>query len=60
MGIENKERRGAWVAQSVKHPTADFSSGLGLRVMSSSPVLGSTGNEAYLTNIISIFLKPKN
>ena len=26
--------RGAWVAQSVKHPTLDFSSGLDLRVAS--------------------------
>ena len=30
---------GAWVAQSVKHPTLDLSSGLDLRVMSSSPIL---------------------
>ena len=33
--------RGAWVAQLVKCPTLDLSSGLDLRVMSSSPVLGS-------------------
>jgi len=32
---------GTWVAQSVKHPTLDLSSGLDLRVMSSSPTLGS-------------------
>ena len=30
------------MAQSVKHPTLDLSVGLELRVMSSSPVLGST------------------
>ena len=29
-----------WVAQSVKHPTLDLSSGLDLRVVSSSPTLG--------------------
>jgi len=29
--------RGTWVAQSVKHPTLDFSSGHDLRVMRSSP-----------------------
>jgi len=29
------------VAQSVKHPTPDVSSGLDLKVMSSSPILGS-------------------
>ena len=28
---------GIWVAQSVKHPTLDLSSGLDLRVVSSSP-----------------------
>lgn len=32
---------GAWVAQLVKRPTLDFSSGLDLKVMSSSPALGS-------------------
>ena len=29
------------MGQSVKHPTLDLSSGLDLRVMSSSPILGS-------------------
>jgi len=33
---------GAWVAQSVKHPTLDFGSGHELRVVSSSPAWGST------------------
>lgn len=32
---------GAWMAESVKCPTLDFSSGLHLRVMSVSPLLGS-------------------
>jgi len=32
---------GAWVAQLVKHLTFDLSSGFDLRVMSSSPMLGS-------------------
>ena len=31
---------GTWVAQSVKHPTLDLSSGLDLSVMGSSPSLG--------------------
>lgn len=31
----------AWVAQSVRHLTLDLNSGLNLRVMNSSPVLGS-------------------
>ena len=30
-----------WVAQSVKHPTPDFDSGHNLRVVKSSPTLGS-------------------
>lgn len=34
--------RGAWVAQSAKHPTLDLSSALDLRVVSWSPALGST------------------
>jgi len=33
--------RDAWVAQSVKHPTLDFSSGHDLRFMISSPMSGS-------------------
>jgi len=33
--------RGAWMAQSVEHPTLDFSSGHDLRVVGLSPVLGS-------------------
>ena len=33
--------QGTWVAQSVKHLTLDLSSGLDLRVLSSSPTLGS-------------------
>ena len=37
--------RGTWLAQSVKPPTLDLSSGLDLRVMSSSPALGSTLGE---------------
>ena len=32
---------GTWVAQLVKHSILNLSSGLDLRVMSSSPVLGS-------------------
>lgn len=40
--------RGPWVAQLVKPLTLDFSSGLDLRVMSSSPMLGSTQRGAYL------------
>ena len=32
---------GTWVVELVEHPTLDFSSGLNLRVLSSSPMLGS-------------------
>ena len=35
-----KSFEGAWVAQLVKHLTHDFSSGLDLRVVRSSPTLG--------------------
>ena len=38
---KKKKRRGAWVAQSVKHPTLDLSSDLNFRVLSSSPILGN-------------------
>ena len=34
--------QGAWVAQLVKRPTLDLSSGLDLRVMSSSSAMGSS------------------
>ena len=37
----NKWLRGVGVAQLVKGPTLDLSSGLDLRVVSSSPALGS-------------------
>ena len=33
--------RSTWVAHLVKHPTPDLSSGLDLRIVSSSPMLGS-------------------
>ena len=36
------DTKGTWVAQWVKHLTLDLSSGLDLRVVSSSPMLGST------------------
>ena len=39
-----------WVAQFVKCPNLDLSSGLDLRVMSSNPTLGYTRHEAYLKN----------
>ena len=31
---------GVWLAQSVKYPTLDFSTGFDLKVVSSSPTLG--------------------
>ena len=40
-GILFIKLRGAWVAQLVEHLTLDFGSGHDLRVMGSSPVLGS-------------------
>lgn len=36
--MEKNEVEGAWVSQSVKHPTLDFSSGHDLRIVRSSPV----------------------
>ena len=41
MKLGIKKERGASVAQSTEHPTLDLSSGLDLRVVSSSPALGS-------------------
>ena len=40
--IKNRKAGVAWVTQSVKHPTFGFGSGHDLRVMRSSPELGST------------------
>ena len=40
--IRKRIFRGAWVAQSVKHPTLDFYLGNDLRALRLSPVLGST------------------
>ena len=37
LGASKEIVRGAWVAQSVKHPTLDFSSGCDLTVVRSSP-----------------------
>ena len=37
--------KGAWVAQSVKHPTLDFSSGHDLTVVRLSPAWGSALRE---------------
>ena len=39
--IKLKTYKGTCVAQLVKHPTLDLSSGLDPRVVSSSPALGS-------------------
>ena len=38
---DTEDIKGAWVAQLVKYLTLDFSSDLGLRVVSSSPTLWS-------------------
>ena len=38
--FKNVKSRGTWVAQSVKHPTLDLSSGLDLKVVSSRLMLG--------------------
>ena len=37
--LKNVKIWGTWVAQLVKRPTLDISSGLDLRIMSSSPIL---------------------
>ena len=39
--IKSKNFKGAWVAQLVKHPTLDFSSGHDLRVLRWSPMSDS-------------------
>ena len=49
------KKRGTWVAQSVKHPTLDFSSGLDLRLVSSSTVSGSTPRLSSRWSILIIF-----
>ena len=41
IGVKKDIMQGAWVAQLVKCPTLDFSSGLDLRVLESSPESGS-------------------
>ena len=41
--VKGSSERGAWVAQWVEHLTPDVGSSLDLRVMSSSPTLGSHG-----------------
>ena len=38
---KKSKRTGTWMAQSVKYPTLDFSSGHDLRVLGLSPTLGS-------------------
>jgi len=47
--FKRKIFEGRWVAQSFKHPTLDFSPGPDLRVMRSSPELGSalSGESAW-------------
>ena len=40
MLIPKGQRRGAWIAQSVEHPTLDFGSGHDLSVVGSSPKWG--------------------
>ena len=47
---KNMSLRGTWVAQSVKRLTLDFSSGLDLRVVSSSSTLGSLLREEPTKN----------
>jgi len=55
MIVKEKEEtniRNAWVAQSVKQPTLDFSSGNDLKVVRLSPMLGSWN----LLRILSLLL----
>ena len=39
--LKSQQVWGAWVVQSVKHPTPDFGSGHDLRVVTWSPTLSS-------------------
>ena len=45
---------GTWVAQSVKHPTLDFSSGHDLMVVRSSPASGSALTTQSLLGVVSL------
>ena len=45
---------GAWVAQSVKHPSLDFGSGHDLRVHEFEPMLGSVLTAWSLLGILSL------
>ena len=38
--FKRRQKRGAWVAQPVKHPTLDFGSGHDLRVRGFEPSVG--------------------
>ena len=50
-----RDRRGAWVAQSVKHPTLDFGSGHDLTVCEFEPHVGlCTDNVQSLLGILSL------
>ena len=42
ISLQDSDFRGVWMGQLVERLTLDLSSGLDLRVMSSSPALGST------------------
>ena len=55
--IESKNKnRGTWVAQSIKHPTLDFSSGHDLTVVRLSPTLSSTLSMESAWDSLSLFL----
>ena len=56
LGLKEWKVRGAWVAQPVKHPTLDFSSGHGLTVVSSSPASDSALTARSPVGILSLRL----
>ena len=58
--LKNLGKRGNWVAYVVKHPSLDFSSGHDLRVVRSSPELGSTGHGGFLRFSLSHSLHPSS
>ena len=49
-----KNKRGAWVSQSVKHPTLDFCSGHGLTVGEIEPHIGLLSTAWSLLGILSL------
>ena len=57
MCILKGDSRGAWLVHSVGHQTLDLSSGLNLRVLSLTPMLGSILESSLFLKELKIFKK---